>query len=159
MKEYISTAEGMEQMWDKINEVIDGFGFASVAAVMKALDWTWVCTKEEAELYKEEGCFVKWDRLFEDVNESADGYYSYRPEYPQLMSHTRKLIVSAIKDMPDDKTHWSYSTGGFKVEIWISTDEEREEAFNGSQDWPPADDFKHSVDIGLYFIPEEYTTF
>jgi hypothetical protein len=61
MKEYISTAEGMNQMWEKINEVLDGFDFTSVVSVMEALDWTWMCSEGEADLYETEGCRIKKD--------------------------------------------------------------------------------------------------
>jgi len=153
MKEYISTSEGTEQMWDKINEVLDGFNFNDVATVMEALDWKWTCTKKEAEDYEDAGCFVDWHDGFDDK------HCSYRPEYPQLLAAARKRIVDVIKEMPDDETHWSTSSGGFKVEVWISTDEEREKYYRGCKDYPPADDFKHAVDIALYFIAEEYATF
>ena len=151
MKEYISTAEGMEQMWEKINEVLDGFNFNNVAAVMEALDWKWTCTKEEAEDYEDAGCFVDWHDGYDDK------YCSYRPEYPQLLAAARKHIIEAIKGMPDDETHWSVSSGGFKVEIWISTDEERADYWGA--EIANVDDFNHSVDFALYFIAEEYTTF
>ena len=151
MKEYISTAEGVRQMWDKINEVLDGFDFNRVAAVMEALDWKWSCAKAEAEDYEEAGCIVAWgEGLDED-------HCMYRPEYPQLITAVRKQIVKAIEGMPDGETHWSTSTGGFKVEIWISTDEERAEYWGS--DVANVDDFAHAVDISLYFIAEEYQTF
>ena len=145
MKEYISTAEGMMQMWDKINKVLDGFNFKDVITVMEALDWKWTCTKEEAEEYEDAGCFVDWRDC------------SYRPEYPQLLATARKRILDTINEMPDDEKHWSTSTGGFKVEIWISTDEERADYW-GSE-IANVDDFTHSVDIALYFIAEESTSF
>lgn len=129
MKEYISTAEGVMQMWEKINEVLDGFNFNNVATVMEALDWFWTDS---------DNC-------------------EYRPEYPQLFTTARKRILDAINEMPDDEKHWSTSTGGFKVEIWISTDEERADYW-GSE-IANVDDFTHSVDIALYFIAEESTSF
>ena len=148
MKEYISTPEGTSQMWDKINEVLDSFDFSKVAATMEALDWTWFCTVEEAEDYRDAGCIVKTD---------GDGYWAYRPEYPQLLATARKRILETINGIPDNETHWSESTGGFKVEVWISTDEERNEYWK--DDPTNTDDFAHSVDIALYFIAEEYATF
>ena len=151
MKEYLSTAEGVMQMWDKINEVLDNFDFNRVATVMEALDWYWACTEEEAEDYDDAGCTVKWEKGCDDE------HLSYRPEYPQLLATARQRILSAINEMPDDEKHWSTSTGGFKVEIWISTDEERAEEWGG--EIANVDDFKHSVDIALYFIAEESTTF
>ena len=151
MKEYISTAEGVSQMWDKINEVLDGFNFNKVASVMKTLDWTWACTSEEANYYEDAGCYVKWDGGFDER------HCSYRPEYPQLLANARQRILDTINDMPDDEKHWSVSTGGFKVEIWISTDEERADYW-GSE-IANVDDFRHAVDIALYFIVEESTTF
>lgn len=150
MKEYISTAEGAMQMWEKINEVLDGFNFNNVATVMEALDWFWTCTNEESEEYAAYGCTVRWGQ---DDSDNCE----YRPEYPQLLATARKRIFDAINEMPDDEKHWSTSTGGFKVEIWISTDEERADYW-GSE-IANVDDFAHSVDIALYFIAEESTSF
>lgn len=151
MKEYISTAEGVSQMWEKINEVLDNFNFNTVATVMEALDWTWVCTREEADEYMDAGCHVHYD-----FDEDGDRC-TYRPEYPQLLTNARERILHAIKDMPDNETHWSTSSGGFKVELWINTDEERVKEYG--KDMANVDDFAHSVDIALYFIAEESVTY
>lgn len=138
MKEYLSSAKGMEQMWDKINEVLDAFNFSKVKAVMEALDWHWVCTDEEAEMYEEEGCRIKRSEITGD----AIGYY---PEPKQMYMWARQLILDTIKDMPDEETRWASSTGGFKAEVWIN------EPVAGPEDG----DFSEDVDIALYFIAEE----
>ena len=89
MKEYLSSAEGVRQMWDKINEVLDNFDFNTVAAVMETLDWSWHCTKEEAEDYDAAGCKVKW-------NDEYDlGGCEFYPEYPQLLAKARGLLAQA----------------------------------------------------------------
>ena len=147
IKEYISTAEGMKQMWKKVNEVIDGFDFNKVAAVMEALHWSWSCTEEEADIYADEGCGIR----------EENGKFYYYPEYPQLLKFARKLLMNTIEDMPENETHWSSSTGGFKVEVMVSTDEERAEYWGG--EIANVDDFSHSVDLALYFIAEESTSF
>ena len=141
MKEYISTAEGINQMWEKINEVLDGFDFTSVVSAMEALDWTWVCSEGEADLYETEGCRIKKDEY---------GKYAYFPEYPQLMRQARRLLVNVIKDMPEDRREWFVATGGFKAKAYISTDEERADYYGGEV--ADVDDFAHSVDLTLEFI-------
>lgn len=146
MKEYISTAEGMNQMWDMINKTIDDFDFGKVVMVMKALDWTWACTKDEAEYYESRGCEIR--------NNGATGY-EFFPEYPQAIQTARKEIYEAIMSMPDDETYWSTECGGFFVSISISTDKEREEYY----DSVVPDDFKHSVAISLRFCIETSTTY
>lgn len=147
IKEYISTAEGMKQMWEKVNEVIDGFDFNKVATVMEALNWGWACGEEEADLYADEGCRTREEH----------GTYYYYPEYPQLLKFARDFLMHTIEGMPDDEKHWSSATGGFKAEVWISTDEERAEYWGG--EIANVDDFAHSVDLALYFIAEENQSF
>lgn len=149
MKEYLSTPEGVKQMWDKVNEVLDNFNFSNVKTTMDALDWHWACSPEEAEMYEEQGCVTKDDGL------DSEKVYYY-PECPQLMQQARKLLVQCIEGMPEDETEWSISTGGFMVKVYISTDEERVDYYGAEV--ANVDDFAHSVDISLYFIVEESTS-
>ena len=146
MKEYISTAEGMNQMWGRINETLDGFDFGKVVLVMKTLDWTWACTKDEAEYYESCGCEVR--------NNGAAGH-GFFPEYQQALATAREEIYEAITSMPDNETYWSVECGGFFVSISISTDKEREEYYDGEA----PDDFKHSVGINLRFCVESSGTY
>ena len=46
---------------------------------------------------------------------------------------------------------------GFKAEVFIYTDEERKDYYGDSV--ADVDDFEHSVDIALYFIAEESTSY
>lgn len=148
MKEYLSTPDGVKQMWDKINEVLDNFDFNTVKVVMEALDWHWACTPEEAEMYEEQGCRAK-TRM-----DGEEAYYY--PEYPQLLKQARELLVQCVEDMPEGETEWSVSTGGFMAKAFITTDEERLDYYGDVAD---VDDFAHSVDILLYFIVEESASY
>ena len=143
MREYLSTAEGVGQMWEKVNGVLDNFDFSAVKATMTVLDWAWACGREEAERHEEEGCRVKWPEDGEDT-------CLYYPDYPQIYRFARDLITSTVRDMPDDEERWSSSTGGFKVEVAIV----RDEAAAGEPD-----DFEHRVDITLYFIAAESASY
>ena len=148
MKEYLSTPDGVKQMWDKINEVLDNFDFNTVKVAMDALDWHWACTPEEAEMYEEQGCRAK-TRM-----DGEEAYYY--PEYPQLLKQAREMLVQCVEDMPEGETEWSVSTGGFMAKAFISTDEERLDYYGDAAD---VDDFAHSVDILLYFIVEESASY
>ena len=149
MKEYISTPEGVKQMWKKINEVLDNFDFNTVKIAMDALDWHWACSPEEAEMYEEQGCRAVT---------SLDGEEAYfYPEYPQLLKQAREILVQCVEDMPEGETEWSISTGGFMAKAFISTDEERKDYYGSSV--ADVDDFEHSVDMALYFIAEESTSY
>lgn len=149
MKEYLSTPDGVKQMWDKINEVLDNFDFNTVKVAMDALDWHWACTPEEAEMYEEQGCRAR-TRM-----DGEEAYYY--PEYPQLMRQARRLLVQCVEEMPEDETEWSVSTGGFMAKAYISTDKERMDYYGA--EIANVDDFAHSVDISLYFIVEESTSY
>lgn len=151
MREYLSTAEGVGQMWEKVNGVLDEFDFSAVKVTMDALDWGWSCGREAAERYEEEGCRVKWPEDGEDM-------CLYYPECPQIYKFARNLIINTVRDMPDDEERWSVSTGGFKVEVAIVRDEDTEGYGSGVVADEP-DDFEHRVDITLYFIVEESASY
>lgn len=148
MKEYVSTAEGVRQMWEMINEVLDNFDFSKVKVVMETLDWTWGL-REDVETYEEFGCKIKWD---DEGN--AEGFY---PEIPQLYKEARRLIEATIDDFPDGETIWRHATGGFDVKVYIATDEERADYYG--EEIANVDDFTHSVSITLAFIIEESQSF
>lgn len=147
MKEYLSTPEGVNQMWKKVNEVLDNFNFDNVETVMEALDWAWACAPSEAVEYEEEGCRIKRQ------NTLVEGGYEYFPRHKQLLKAAREMIVGCIEDMQDDETRWAESGGGLRVEVNICTDKERKDYYGDSV--ADVDDFEHSVDIALYFIVEE----
>lgn len=147
MKEYLSTAEGVRQMWEKINGVLDNFDFNKVVTVMEALDWYWKCDEDQADDYEELGnkvrrCGIGWE---------------YRPEYRQLVKFARERIVGAIESMPDDEVWWAEGSGGFRAEVSICTDDERADYYGG--EIANVDDFMHSVDIRLSFEVEEYSSY
>lgn len=151
MREYLSTAEGVGQMWEKVNGVLDNFDFSAVRRTMTILDWGWACDRDEAEGLEEEGCRVKWPEDGEDT-------CLYYPDYPQIYRFARDLITSTVRDMPDDEGRWSSSTGGFKVEVVIARDEDTEGYGSGVVADEP-DDFEHRVDITLYFIAAESASY
>lgn len=144
MKEYLSTPEGVKQMWEKINEVLDNFDFTKVKVAMDALDWGWACSEAEGEMYEDAGCKVNYEKNI------------YYPEYPQLLKHARELLAQSIEDMPEGDTEWSVSTGGFVAKAFITTDDERMDFYGGISD---VDDFAHSVDILLTFVVEESASY
>ena len=143
MKEYLSTADGVRQMWNKINNVLDNFDFNKVVIVMEALDWRWRCTKDEADTYSELGLEVKGD--------------TYSPEVPQLLRTARDRLVGAIESMPDDEIWWCEDGGGFRAEVSICTDKVRKDYYGDSV--ADVDDFEHSVDLRLSFDIEESTSY
>ena len=145
MKEYISTAEGMNQLWEKINEVLDNFDFSKVIVTMEALDWSWACTEGEADLYSDQGCRIR--------KEGSDWHYF--PNIQQLQKRSRELIKECVEHIPDGENRWMVSTGGFEVIVDICKDEDREEYYGR----PTEDDVEHSVDIQLRFIVEDSTSF
>lgn len=147
MKEYLSTADDVKQMWEKVNEVLDNFDFSKVVATMETLDWGWACTADEADEYAAVGCRTKDD---------GGDYFYYFPQYPQLLKQARKMIVECIEDMPDDENECSLSTGGFYIKVYICTDEERRDYYGSIGD---VDDFAHSVDISLKFVVEESNSY
>ena len=149
MKEYLSTAEGVRQMWEKINELLDNFDFNKVVIAMEALDWHWTCTPEEAEMYEEQGCRAK-TRM-----DGEEAYYY--PQVPQLMKRAREVMTEAIESMPDDVTWWCCGGYGFRGEASICTDDERADYYGG--EIANIDDFAHSVDLRLSFDIEESTTY
>ena len=151
MKEYLSTPEGVKQMWKKINEVLDNFNFDNVETVMEALDWSWACTPAEAEEYEGEGCRIKRQ------NTLVEGGCDYFPRHKHLLKAARERIVGCIESMPDDRTTWAESGAGFRVEVDIYTDEERADYYG--PEVANVDDFEHSVDISLYFVAEESTSY
>ena len=136
MKEYLSTADGVRQMWKKINGVLDNFDFNKVVIVMRALDWRWRCTKDEADTYSELGLEVNGD--------------TYSPEVPQLLRAARDRLVGAIESMPDDETWWCEDSGGFRAEVSI---------YDVSKDGNVFDDFNNAVDLRLSFDIEESTSY
>lgn len=146
MKEYLSTTEGVKQMWEKINEILDNFDFVRVLTTMEALDWYWACSEGAADLYADQGCAIK--------KEGSDFYY--RPELPQLLKAARERLIDAVESIPENRREWRSDTGGFRASVYISTDEERSEYYGSEV--ANVDDFAHSVDLTLEFVVADYTT-
>ena len=128
LKEYISTADGMMQMWDDINEILDDFDFSAVYVAMDALDWKWAMKDEDGE----------------DVER--------QPEINELQKKARGMMVELIATLAEDGEKSGFSNGGgFEVGVEIIDDKLRKRVFG--EDAP--DDFKHSVELKLRFIIEE----
>ena len=147
MKEYLATPEGQNQKWEKVNEILDNFDFSKVYTVMEALDWTWVCTSDEAEAYADEGCRV----VFANENGSLN---HYRPDIKHLMIEARRLLLLTIDEIPDGETAWGSATGGFTARVVICSDDDVEEYYGRKVE----DDFEHRVCLSLKFVVEEWRT-
>ena len=122
-------------MWDRINEIMDNFNFAKIEKVMKSLDWGWA------------GLTNDMDDL------ETDSTDCFIPKERQLRKAARNIMADMIKHMPDEATHWSSSTGGFKAEITIEDYSE-----DGDGEVPP-DDFEHRVSLTLSFIVDEWDSY
>ena len=143
IKEYLSTAEGVEQKWRIINEILEDFNFDEVFIAMEAVDWRWVVTdKDKADEMEEEGYDI---RLAGTID---DDWYEYRPNIQDLRKWAREMLIDTIASCPDEEAEWGQSSGGFETKMCILTDEERKEVFG--EDAP--DDFEHSVDLRLKFV-------
>ena len=128
LNEYISTADGVMQMWDDINEILDNFDFSAVYVAMEALEWKWVMKDEDGE--EEER----------------------QPEINELQKRARGMLVELITGLAEDgETTGFRNGGGFEVSAEVIDDEMRKRVFG--EDAP--DDFKHSVELKLRFIIEE----
>ncbi len=161
LKEYIATADGVKQMWNRIHDILDGFDFGKIDIAMEALGWEWSAGKSEIEELKELGRTVHINREFPELS-------TYVPEVEDIRKHARKMLEELVyeaaeyqekeldkdklEDYPtDDKLYYTTSTGGFDASISILDDDTRKEVFG--DDAP--DDFEHSVDIVLKFVIEE----
>lgn len=128
LKEYISTADGMMQMWDDINEILDNFDFSAVYVAMEALEWKWT---------------MKDDSGFDEERQ---------PEVNELQKRAREMMVNLILRLAEDGENIGFDNcGGFEVSAEVIDDEMRKRVFG--EDAP--DDFKHSVELKLRFIIEE----
>ena len=128
LKEYISTADGLMQMWDDINDILDDFDFGTVYATMEALEWTWAMDDGDGE------------------------YVERRPEVRELQKKARQMIVDLIMSLADEGASEGFSNGGgFEVGVKVLDDDERARVFG--KDAP--DEFKYSVELKLRFIIAE----
>lgn len=129
LKEYISTADGLMQMWDDINDILDDFDFGTVYAAMEALEWTWA------------------------IDDDGDGEYEERqPEVRELQKKARQMIVDLIMSLADKGESEGFSNGGgFEVGVKVIDDQERARVFG--KDAP--DEFRYSVELKLRFIIAE----
>ena len=142
IREYLSTAEGVEQKWNVINEILEDFNFDEIFAAMEAADWRWIVTgKDNADEMEEDGYDIRRSGIDDD-------WYEYRPKIQDLRKQAREMLIDTIASCPDEETEWGQSTGGFETKMCILTDEERKELFG--EDAP--DDFEHSVDLCLRFV-------
>ena len=148
ISEYISTAEGVQQMWDDINEILDNFDFSAIKVAMDALEWEWACKDDEADDLIETGHVVH----------CGNAGMMYKPEVTDIMKTARKRLIDVInsaveyeKETGVPSERYTASSGGFEARVEIIPDETRKEIYG--DDAP--DDFKHSVDLTIKFIIEE----
>jgi len=102
IKDYLSTTEGVCQMWEKINNVLDQFDFEKVHRVMEFLEWEWAsgARKDDSIIYEHEEMRI--------------------PTVQEMICAARRLLVSAIKD----ETSWD--TGGFRATAKIERSEDED---------------------------------
>lgn len=152
LKEYIATADGVKQMWNRIHDILDGFDFGKIYIAMEALGWEWCARESEIEELKELGRNVHINREFPELS-------TYVPEVEDIRKQARKMLEGIVNEAAeyqenhptDDKLYYTTSTGGFEASISILDDDTRRDIFG--DDAP--DDFEHSVDIVLKFVIEE----
>lgn len=145
LKEYISSAEGLKQMVDDMNEILDDFNFGAVYTAMNALSWAWSVPKGMIDEYIEKGKSV---HCCPDYPELA----TYDPDYDDVVKHGRNFLYKALMSAGEESEYEYYeNTGGFAVKISVLDDETRKKVFG--DDAP--DDFKHSVEIHMQFVVEE----
>lgn len=129
LSEYISTVEGISQMWEDINEILDDFDFEKVHKVMETLDWKWYLAD------------------YEDEDEELRV-----PTANEVRKRARSEMTSLITQMAEEGETTGFSNGGgIEATVEVIKDEVRKLAFG--EDAP--DDFKHSVELKLRFIVEE----
>lgn len=130
---YIETAEGLSQMYDRIDEILDSIDTEKIAKVMRFLNWQWA------------------KRSYVDQDITKDTWIYYQPTSQEIRKHIRDNIIDTIKSAKTDD--WHSSCGGIDVRVFTydpdDPDEDREEIKNGP------DDFEHRVEILVKFVLEE----
>lgn len=154
LNEYISTAEGVRQMWNDINEIMDTFDFSKVLGAMEALEWEWHCPENEIEEKEEMGRVVHYNPEYPILS-------TYKPEIDDIRIRARKLLEEVVEhaakyDTPENRTSeepldYHLETGGFAATLTILDDKGRIEAYG--EDAP--DDWEHSVGLRLMFVIED----
>ena len=130
---YIETAEGLSQMYDRIDEILDSIDTEKIAKVMRFLNWQWA------------------KRAYVDQDITKDTWIYYQPTSQEIRKHIRDNIIDVIKTA--ETGDWHSSCGGIDVRVFTydpdDPQEEREEIKNGP------DDFEHRVEILVKFVIEE----
>lgn len=130
---YIETAEGLSQMYDRIDEILDSIDTEKIAKVMRFLNWQWA------------------KRAYTDQDITKDTWVYYQPTSQEIRKHIRDNIIDTIKSAKTDD--WHSSCGGIDVRVFTydpdDPNEDREEIKNGP------DDFEHRVEILVKFVLEE----
>lgn len=147
LREYLSTAEGMKQMMDDVNEILDDFNFGAVYTAMDALSWAWSVPKGMIDEYIQKGKNVHYSKDFPELA-------TYNPDYDDVVRYGRNFLHKAFENAvasDDCDYEWYESVGGFNVTIKVLDDETRKSVFG--DDAP--DDFKHSVETHMQFVVEE----
>ena len=154
LNEYISTVEGVRQMWNDINDIMDTFDFSKVSSAMEVLQWEWHCPENEIETKRAMGREVHYNYDYPNLS-------TYRPELEDIRKRARKLLeelvdAAAKYDTPETRNETSplnyfLETGGFSANLSVLDDNERVEVFG--EDAP--DDWEHSVSLRLMFVIED----
>lgn len=152
LNEYIATADGVNQMWKRIHDILDSFDFGKIRIAMEALDWEWYAGENEIKELEELGRTVHINHEYPELS-------TYVPEIEDIRKHARKMLEELVhkaakyqeEELDKDKLYYRMSTGGFDASLSILDDDTRRNVFGN--DAP--DDFEHSVDIVLKFVIEE----
>ena len=145
LKEYISTVEGMQQMFSEINEIIDNFDFKAVHIAMEALSWAWSVPSGMFDEYVAEGKKVIGSPKYPELA-------TYIPDYEDVIRHGRNFLYEGLMDAgKEDGYRYMTSSGGFELTVEVLDDETRKRVFG--EDAP--DDFTHSVETHFKFIVED----
>lgn len=150
LKEYLDLIEGRRQMESDIEEIMETIDFEKIAKVMDFLGWTWVIRGRDADELVKQGYTVVFD------DEYGDDMYA--PKVKDIVLRARKIINDTIYNALESEergeftTHYMMDSGGFHCELDIVDDDVRKRHFGDDAD----DDFKHSVDITLKFVLEDY---
>ena len=81
---YIETAEGLSQMYDRIDEILDSIDTEKIAKVMRFLNWQWV------------------KRAHVDQDITKDAWIYYQPTSQEIRKNIRDNIIDAIKTAETD---------------------------------------------------------
>lgn len=122
----------MYQVGKEIERVMNDFDFDKTADLFEYLQWEWA--------------------------DNDDGNWSYYvPDKQQIKDFIRKELFNIVESAEEAENRgefeerYSIDGGGFLIELLLYDDEERKSVFG--EDAP--DDFEHSVELTVRFVPTE----